>query len=88
MILESVCLTISESLKLNNKFIEYVIESDNFEFIKKVLEKEVYLDIIDNNGTTLLYNHIKFNKLKILQLLLENSKKQIGINLIDHKENQ
>ena len=54
-----------------NYFIEYVIESDNHEFLKKVLEKEVYLDLIDNNGTTLLYNQIKYNKLKTLELLLK-----------------
>ena len=69
-----------------NYFIEYVIESDNHEFLKKVLEKEVYLDLIDNNGTTLLYNQIKYNKLKTLELLLKNSSNQIGINLVDNKD--
>ena len=50
------------------------------------VSKDVLLDIIDTNGTTLLYNTIKLNKIEILKLLIESSNNTIGINIIDKKD--
>jgi len=70
----------------NNYFIEYVLDTGNIKLIKAVLSKDVLLDIIDTNGTTLLYNTIKLNKIEILKLLIESSNNTIGINIIDKKD--
>ena len=40
------------------------------ELIKFVLSRDIYLDIIDSNGTTIIYNLIKFNKIDILKLVI------------------
>lgn len=72
--------------EFGNFFIEYIIETNNILLIKNILKKEVYLDIIDSNGTTILYNMIKFNKFEILKLIIEKESQNIGISLIDKKD--
>ena len=72
--------------EVGNYFIEYVLDSNDKKLIEFVLLKDVYLDIIDNNGTTILYNLIKFNKLDILKLVLNNNSLKIGIKIIDKKD--
>ena len=79
-------IDLNVSDEFGNYFIEYVINSDDIELIKEILKKEVYLDIIDSNGTTLLYNLIKFNKFMILKLIMEKQNSNIGISLIDKKD--
>ena len=85
-------LTNNPDLNLNikdefgNYFIEYVLNSDDIQLISYVLTREIYLDIIDNNGTTILYNLIKFNKLEILRKVLKNDSFKIGIHLLDKKD--
>lgn len=70
----------------NNYFIEYVIDSSDLPLIQYVLSKNVFLDILDNNGTTILYNLIKFNKIDILDLILKNDRSKIGIHILDKKD--
>ena len=70
----------------NNYFIEYVIDSNNLPLIQYVLSKNIFLDILDNNGTTILYNLVKFNKIDILDLILKNDKSKIGIHILDKKD--
>lgn len=70
----------------DNYFIEYVIDSNNIELISFVLSRSIFLDILDNNGTTLLYNLIKFNKLEILEMVINNDSSKIGIHILDKKD--
>ena len=72
--------------EFGNYFIEYVLNSDDIQLISYVLTREIFLDIIDNNGTTILYNLIKFNKLEILTKVLKNDSFKIGIHLLDKKD--
>ena len=72
--------------EFGNYFIEYVINTHDIDLIKEIFKKEIYLDIIDSNGTTLLYNLIKFNKMNILKLVIEKQNSSIGISLIDKKD--
>ena len=69
-----------------NYLIEYILNTENLELIKKTLENQISLDIIDSNGNTLLYNLIKLNKIEILKIVIENSFSQVGINLLDKKK--
>jgi len=81
-----------ENIQLNvqdnfgNYLIEYILDTSNYELIKTILSKEISLDIIDNNGTTILYNQIKLNKINIFKLLIEKSSNQIGIQMLDKKD--
>tara|TARA_A100001015_G_scaffold321056_1_gene449881 strand:- start:453 stop:2603 length:2151 start_codon:yes stop_codon:yes gene_type:complete len=72
--------------KFNNYLIEYILNTNNIKLIKFVLLKDIMLDFVDNNGTTLLYNIIKFNKIEILELLIKSNEQQIGINILDKKD--
>lgn len=77
---------INISDQFGNYFIEYVINSYDINLINEIFKKEIYLDVIDSNGTTLLYNLIKFNKIEILKLIIEKQNNSIGISLIDKKD--
>jgi ankyrin repeat protein len=79
-------LDLNLSDNFGNYFIEYVINTYDIDLIKEIFKKEIYLDIIDSNGTTLLYNLIKFNKMEILKLVIEKQNSSIGISLIDKKD--
>ncbi len=72
--------------EFNNYFVEYVIDSGNLPLIEYVLTKEIFLDFLDNNGTTILYNLIKFNKMEILDMVLKNDQLKIGIHILDKKD--
>ena len=69
-----------------NYFVEYVLDSNNMELIKFVLSRDIYLDIIDSNGTTIIYNLIKFNKIDILKLVINIESSKIGIYILDKKD--
>ena len=77
-------LNLQDSFK--NYFIEYVLDSNNLKLIDFILSKDIYIDIIDNNGTTIIYNLIKFNKMDIFKLVIEKNKSNIGINVVDKKD--
>ncbi len=71
-----------------NYFIQYIIMYNNIDILKYVLEnKTIRLDIIDNDGRNLLYNPIKYNYHEILKLLLEYDKKNIGMSILDVRDN-
>ena len=81
-----------ENIQLNiqdtfgNYLIEHILDTGDYELIKTILTKEISLDIIDTNGTTILYNQIKLDKMNILALIIEKSSKQIGIQILDKKD--
>ncbi len=71
-----------------NYFIQYIIMYNNIDILKYVLEnRTLRLDIIDSDGRNLLYNPIKFNYHEILNLLLEYDKKNIGMSILDVRDN-
>ena len=72
--------------EFQNYLIEYVLDSNDIKLIDFFLSRNVYLDIIDNNGTTILYNLIKFNKIEILKLVINNNYSKIGIDILDKKD--
>lgn len=68
----------------NNYFISYVLLSGNTELLKKVLEFNIRLDIIDNDGYSLLYMPIKYNNIDIVELLINYI--TVGIPICDVKD--
>lgn len=74
--------------KYNNYFIEVVLDLENIELLKAVFKHNISLDIIDNNGSTLLFNIIKFNKIEILNLIIDFNKSSniIGIDILDKQD--
>lgn len=78
---ESINLNIRDNS--NNYLITYAIIKNNIDIIKILLEKECRLDIIDQEGKSILYLPIKYNYNNVLKLLLEYDKHSIGVSIID-----
>jgi ankyrin repeat protein len=70
----------------NNYFIHYIINYNQYEILKLILNYDIRLDILDIDGRTILYTPIKYNYFKILELLLDYNKKTIGISILDIKD--
>ena len=70
-----------------NYLIHYLIIFNQFELLKITLDKNIRLDVLDIDGRTILYYPIKFNYKNIFDLLIEQNKKNIGISIIDIKDN-
>jgi ankyrin repeat protein len=64
-------------------FIEYIIMYNNVELLALVLTKNIKLDILTNEGMSILYYPIKFGYYDIVQLLLYFNNIKIGISLLD-----
>ncbi len=71
-----------------NYFIQYVIIYNAIDILKYILNNgTVRLDILDIDGRNLLYTPIKYNYIDILKLLIEFDKKNIGMSLLDVRDN-
>ncbi len=71
-----------------NYFIQYLFLYNEYDIIKYVLENEkVRLDILDTDGRSLLYNPIKYNYYPLLELLIKYDKNNIGMSILDVKDN-
>jgi ankyrin repeat protein len=71
----------------NNYLIHYVINFNLPKILALLLKKNIRLDVLDIDGRTILYNCIKFNYIDCLIILLNNDKNQIGISIINIKDN-
>lgn len=72
---------------MNNYLINYIIINNNITLLNHILQYNPKLDIINNDGRTLLYEPIKYDYMNIIQSLLINDNLNIGISLIDLKDN-
>ena len=72
--------------ELNNYLIYYIVLYDQIDILKIILKRDIRLDVLDNNGRTILYTPIKFNFVKSLEILLQYNKELIGISIIDMKD--
>lgn len=71
---------------LNNYLISYAIIQNQIEVVKYLINRDSKLDIIDNDGRTILYIPIKFGYNEILELLLKSNMQRVGISLVDMKD--
>jgi ankyrin repeat protein len=74
--------------KFNNYLINYAVISNKSKIVKLLIEKGARIDIIDNDGHSLLFVPIKFNFLDILDILIESNNNTIGISLLNIKDKQ
>jgi ankyrin repeat protein len=71
----------------NNYLIHYILNFNLSKILKILLKKNIRLDILDTDGRNILYIAIKFNYIDCLIMLLDNDKNQIGISIINIKDN-
>lgn len=74
----------------HNYLITHAIIRNNIEIVKILLNKGVKIDILDQEGKTILYLPIKYGYDKILKLLLDYDKNiyEPHINIVDLKDSQ
>ncbi|MBA42901.1 MAG: hypothetical protein CMF62_02690 [Magnetococcales bacterium] len=70
----------------NNYLLTYAVLFNNLETIENLVKKGSKMDILDNDGKTILYLPIKYNYEESLKLLLKLNKKSIAIPLIDNQD--
>ena len=70
-----------------NYFIQYIVMFNAIDIIKIVLTRNIRLDILDTDGRNLLYMPIKYNYYELLQILIDNDKKNIGMSIYDVRDN-
>lgn len=71
----------------NNYLIHYLINYYQIELLEKLLEKKnIKLDIVDNEGKTILYLLIKYSNNNFLEILLKYNKTHVGFSIIDNKD--
>ena len=69
----------------SNYLIQYIILYNNDKYLKKILNFNIKLDIIDNEGRSILFIPIKYNYYDIIDILLNNNNK-IGILINNIKD--
>ncbi len=72
----------------NIYLIEYAILFNKIDIISELFNKDIRIDITDDNNRSLLYNIIKFSYLDILKLFLGKNKDTIGKNILDLKDKE
>ncbi len=71
-----------------NYFIQYLVLYNEYDIIKYILENQtIRLDILDTDGRSLLYNPIKYNYYPLLELLIKYDKNNIGMSILDVRDN-
>jgi len=68
----------------NNYLIQFIILYNKYDFIDIFVEKKCKIDIIDNDGKTIMFYAIKYNYYKLVEKLLNI--KYIGFPIIDLKD--
>ena len=64
--------------------IQYIINFNRPDILEFIFNNfEIRIDIFDNDGRNLLYYPIKYNFIKIIDLIINKNKKTIGVDIID-----
>lgn len=70
----------------SNYLIQYIILYNNHIVLKKILEYDVYIDWLDTEGHSILYNPIKYGYTNIVKELLLYDDNNVGIFLTQIKD--
>lgn len=93
--IESLKKIIKKNKKINldiydengNYLINHVINLNNYELINFILQNvKIRLDVLDIEGKNLIYVPIKYNYIEILKLIIKYNNTNIGISIIDRKD--
>jgi ankyrin repeat protein len=68
----------------NNYLLTYAVLFNKLDLIKLLVNNGAKLDILDNEGRTILFIPIKYNYIEALLLLLKLNKKAISVPLVDY----
>ena len=67
--------------------IQYIVNYNRPDILEYILKNyPVRIDILDNDGRNILYYPIKYNFLKMIEIILFFNKNNIGVNLIDLRD--
>jgi len=69
-----------------NYLISYAIIKNNLSMIKLLLNEKCKIDIVDQEGRTILYSPIKYGYDDIISLLLEYNDQTVGVSIVDMKD--
>lgn len=69
--------------KNDNYILIYAVIYNQLNLVKILVENGARIDIIDQEGYSILYYPIRFNYFEILQYLLEQNKTVVGISIVD-----
>ena len=71
-----------------NRLIDYLILYEKTDVIEYILKNNrIRLDILDRENKSILFKPIKYNRMNIIKLIIENDKTNIGVSIIDKKDN-
>jgi ankyrin repeat protein len=71
-----------------NYIIQYLVMYNEIDILKFILQhRTIRLDILDTDGRNLLYMPIKYNYYELLKILIEYDKKNIGMSILDVRDN-
>jgi ankyrin repeat protein len=65
-------------------FVQYVVNLNQYEILKKIINKNIRLDLVDSDKRTILYNPIKYKYDKVFNLLIDTS--VIGESIINMRD--
>jgi ankyrin repeat protein len=80
----SIDLNIKDENK--NYLIQYIILYNNTNILKKILQFNIDLDWLDNEGRSILYMPIKYGYIETIKILLEEDNKKVGISILNIKD--
>jgi ankyrin repeat protein len=70
----------------SNYLIQYIILYNNVKILQKVLQYNLSLDWLDNEGRSILYIPIKYGYINIIKILLQADEEKIGISILNIKD--
>ena len=76
----------------HNYFIQYIILYNQYNILKLIFDLlelnliTIRLDILDNDGRTILFNCIKYNYNNLINILISYNKISVGISILDIKD--
>jgi len=72
----------------NNYFLTYAILFNKYDIVKLLIDRNAKIDITDQEGQSILYMPIKYGYTDILELLLNANDNNIGLSIVDIKDNK
>ncbi len=72
----------------NNYYINYAILYNSPNIVKYLIDKGSKLDVYDTDQKSILYVPIKYNYKELIDILIDNNDKSMGINVYDVRDKQ